>query len=329
LITGNFLKGSDREHGHVYRVQGHFLKIQGPRKLLKLKKTMDHDQGHATNPADAKPGVAPFPAPNSAPSGGDALALHTDLLGNPQIPRGASRSAVLEALAARAALYATRARGEGTRCVYRTAWRGYVAWCLSLGREPLAGDPDLIPMYATKRADHNVAISTIRVDLAAIRTAHLLADIALDMRHPRLAMVVEGITRGRGTRPTRQAALAVPDVLRLLLAACPPPDTAQGAPDRAMLLLGFSAALRRSELVALQLGDVETVPDRGLRLLGTALKPTSTARARTSPTGPIPPSHCSARSPPYKPGASIKTAPVISIGSLRIAPGASDPCFAL
>ena len=34
-----------------------------------------------------------------------------------------------------------------------------------------------------------------------------------------------------------------------------------------MLLLGFAAALRRSELVGLALGDVEVVPQRGLRLL--------------------------------------------------------------
>jgi hypothetical protein len=34
-----------------------------------------------------------------------------------------------------------------------------------------------------------------------------------------------------------------------------------------MLLVGFGAALRRSELVALTLGDVETVPGRGLKLL--------------------------------------------------------------
>ena len=103
--------------------------------------------------------------------------------------------------------------------------------------------------------------------LAAIRTAHLLAGRSLDLRHPRLAMVVEGVTRSKGVRPRRQAAPAVPGVLRLMLAARPAPDTPLGARDRAMLLLGFGAALRRSELVALTLGDVETVPGRGLRLL--------------------------------------------------------------
>ena len=144
----------------------------------------------------------------------------------------------------------------------------YEAWCRSLGREPLAADPDTIAMYVVRCADHGLAVSSIRVHLAAIRTAHLLAGRALDLRHPRLAMVVEGVTRAKGVRPRRQAAPAVPGVLRLMLAARPPrPTRPLGARDRAMLLLGFGAALRRSELVALTLGDVETVPGRGLKLL--------------------------------------------------------------
>ena len=196
-----------------------------------------------------------------------SLLLHTDMLGALQVPGAAGRGAELQALAARAALYASRARGDGTRRVYRSAWRGYAAWCRSLGREPLSGDAELLAMYATRRADDGMAVSTLRVDLAAIRTAHLLAGIPLNLNDPRLAMVVEGITRARGTRPRRQATPAVPDVLRQLLAACASPDTALGARDRAMLLLGFGAALRRSELVALQIGDLETVPGRGLRLL--------------------------------------------------------------
>jgi site-specific recombinase XerD len=167
----------------------------------------------------------------------------------------------------RAAVYATRARGDGTRRAYRAAWRGFEAWCQSLGREPLAADPDTIAMYVVRCADQGFAVSSIRVALAAIRTAHLLAGRSVDLRHPRLAMVVEGVTRSTGTRSRRQAAPAVPGVLRLMIAARPAPDTPLGARDRAMLLVGFGAALRRSELVALTIGDVETVPGRGLRIL--------------------------------------------------------------
>jgi integrase len=62
----------------------------------------------------------------------------------------------------------------------------------------------------------------------------------------------------------------VPDVLRLMLAALRPAAGVREtivARNRAMLLLGFGAALRRGELVALTLGDVATVPGRGLKLL--------------------------------------------------------------
>ena len=48
--------------------------------------------------------------------------------------------------------------------MYRSAWRGFEAWCRSLGREPLGGDPELIAMYATHRADRKVAVSALRID---------------------------------------------------------------------------------------------------------------------------------------------------------------------
>ena len=218
----------------------------------------------------ATPAPDPLPSPGATeprPADGTTLILQTTLFGPLAVPNGAARAAELEDLSRRAAIYATRARGDGTRRVYRAAWRQFEAWCRTLGREPLAADPDTIAMYVVRCADQGFAVSSIRVHLAAIRTAHLLAGLSLDLRHPRLAMVVEGVTRAKGVRPRRQAAPAVPGVLRLMIAGRPPADTPLGARERAMLLVGFGAALRRSELVALTLGDVETVPGRGLRLL--------------------------------------------------------------
>jgi hypothetical protein len=156
------------------------------------------------------------PALASDPPG--SLRLPTALLGELVVPDAADRAQELKPLSERAARYASRARGYGTRRTYRSAWTGYVAWCARLGREPLAADPELVAMYVTHRADEGVAVSTMRVDLAAIRTAHLLAGRSLDLRDPRLAMVVEGITRTRGTRPHRQTTPAVPGVLLRLLA---------------------------------------------------------------------------------------------------------------
>jgi site-specific recombinase XerD len=215
---------------------------------------------------------APSSAPASRPADGTTLTLQTTLFGPLAVPNGAARAAEIEELSRRAAVYATRARGDGTRRAYRAAWRQFEAWCRMLGREPLAADPDTVAMYVVHLADAGraghggLAVSSIRVHLAAIKTAHLLAGLSLDLRHPRLAMVIEGVTRSTGVRPRRQATPAVPGVLRQMLATRPSEEKPIGARDRAMLLVGFGAALRRSELVALSLGDVETVPGRGIML---------------------------------------------------------------
>ena len=231
----------------------------------------------ALKPADAAvelpavPGGAPSsyddaerdPAPPTAGAGQGAQAP-----GDPVV------SAALVSLAEQSAVYATRAFGPGTQRAYRSAWSKYTGWCAGHGLDPFAGagpraGAGPLPLYATHLAETGRAVSSIRVALAAIATAYRLAGLALDLRDPQLAPVVEGITRTRGSRPRRQAAPAVPAVLRLMLASCGRDEmlkAALAARDRAMLLLGFGAALRRSELVALTLDDAEIVPGRGVLL---------------------------------------------------------------
>lgn len=232
-------------------------------------------------------GASPLPVPAPAPPDGVVVRLGA-AEDHPVIPdtglpapnvgsRDLGKAGEIEELTRQAAFYAVRARGAGTRRAYRSAWRQFDAWCQALGRNPLGGDPDTVAMYAVRCADAGLAVSSIRVHLAAIRAAHLLAGLSLDLRHPRLAMVLEGISRTTGKRPRRKVAAAVPDVLRRMLDTCPAPTTPRGARDRAMLLLGFGAALRRSELVALTLGDVEAVAGRGLRVL--------VRRSKTDPHG--------------------------------------------
>ena len=178
----------------------------------------------------------------------------------------------LAALARRAAAFAERSSGPGTRAAYASAWRAYTVWCAATGQNPLAGNPGLIALYLTKRAEEGLAVSSLNVARAAIRAAHRLAGVPLDLADPRLFLVMEGISRSNAARPRRQAAAAVPDVLRRLLAALPGPATpaaaapALAARHRAMLLIGFGAALRRSEIVALRIGDI-TADERGLSLV--------------------------------------------------------------
>src|SRR5205085_10636582 len=71
-------------------------------------------------------------------------------------------------------------------------------------------------------------------------------------------MVTRGIRRAKGTLQIGKAALLTNDVRAMVLAL---PATPSGVRDRALLLLGFSGAFRRSELVALDVADVEQLRD--------------------------------------------------------------------
>ena len=78
---------------------------------------------------------------------------------------------------------------------------------------------------------------------------------------------------GRGEQPRKKKAATAP-VLRRLLA--PIPDDLRGLRDKALLLVGFAGALRRSELAAITLGDLEAT-ERGLRLTLAQTKGSQTA----------------------------------------------------
>ena len=193
----------------------------------------------------------------------------------------------LAALGQRATEFATAATGAGTRAAYGSAWRVYDAWCAQVGRTPLAGDPGLVALYLTQRAQDGLSVSSLRVARAAIRAAHRLAGVKLDLDDARLNLVMEGITRSIGARPRRQAAPVGPELLRQLLAALPSAASpaaaapALAARHRAMLLIGFGAALRRSEIVALRTADVVSVEGRGLTVLVRRAKTDQHGRGRT------------------------------------------------
>ena len=74
---------------------------------------------------------------------------------------------------------------------------------------------------------------------------------------PLVCAVHAGICRSKGTAPTVKAPAVTSELWAMVENL---PDDLRGTRDRAMLLVGFAAALRRSELVALDVADVaETV----------------------------------------------------------------------
>jgi site-specific recombinase XerD len=182
----------------------------------------------------------------------------------------------LDGLAGRARAYADGARASATRRAYRSDWDHYASWCTAAGLAALPAIPHTIGLYLTAHADV-LAVATLTRRLSTIAVAHRLAGHHLDTRHPAIRDVMRGLRRAKGVAPRSAEALTVP-LARLLVATCG--DRLIDVRDRALILVGLGAALRRSELVALDIADVEVLPE-GLRVRVRRSKSDQEAAGRT------------------------------------------------
>lgn len=162
-------------------------------------------------------------------------------------------AALIEEVAAKAADYGRNAIAGSTKRAYANDWRDFESWCAERSLVALPAEPAIIGLYLTDCAQR-FKVATLQRRLAAISRAHRTAGHRLDARHPAVADVLAGIRREKGTAPEKKAAL-VPLGLRAMLEALP--EGVIGVRDRALLLVGFAGALRRSEIVALDAEDIE------------------------------------------------------------------------
>jgi integrase len=187
--------------------------------------------------------------------------LDTDLFGRLSLPLHLIGNADTDAIVARARELARGSKAAETRRSYRTSWTQWCAFCERLGYEPLGGDVRAVGLFMADLS-RTKSLATVRTRLAAVSTAHRIAGVPLDTRAAPIATVVEGFKREHGIRPLRQATPLLLDVLPRFLAAYETPMPANRR-DKALLLAGFASALRRSELVALDVADLEFT-DKGL-----------------------------------------------------------------
>jgi site-specific recombinase XerD len=156
----------------------------------------------------------------------------------------------------RISTYIQNASARNTLRAYRSDWSMFVKWCTANGRSALPADEETIVFYISTLAGEGKRISTIQRRLTSISLAHQTAG----QPSPALGATVRTVWRGirkthgvavKGKDPIRIEDLK--DMVRNL------PDSMMGYRDRAILLLGFAGAFRRSELVGLNVEDATFV----------------------------------------------------------------------
>jgi len=125
-----------------------------------------------------------------------------------------------------------------------TAWGG-----------TLPASPAIIARYIAEHAGQH-AVATIQRRLASISKAHEMAGLPNPCRAEMVKATLRGLRRVKGTAQ-RQARPLLRDDLFLVLDSMG--DSLRDHRDRALLLLGFAGGFRRSELVALDVADIDAV----------------------------------------------------------------------
>jgi site-specific recombinase XerD len=143
-------------------------------------------------------------------------------------------------------------KAPSTRKAYGTDFRLFAAYCEAKGVSALPALPETVAAYLASQAQ-SAKPSTISRRVAAIRYAHKLAGLDTPTDQEGVKATMRGIRRTLGGSRNKKTPAVAPKVVRMVADV---PAGLIGLRDRALLLLGFAGAFRRSELVALNVADV-------------------------------------------------------------------------
>lgn len=143
--------------------------------------------------------------------------------------------------------YVEQALSDNTRKAYRNDMVHYKSWG---GRIPAS--PEAIANYLSSHAV-TLSIATLQRRLVSIAKAHRMQGYADPVKDDLVKLTMRGIRRVHG-KPQQQVSPILKEDLTVMLSHIP--KTTKGKRDKALLLLGFCGALRRSELVAVNIEDI-------------------------------------------------------------------------
>ena len=153
-----------------------------------------------------------------------------------------------------------------TERAYAHDWADFATFCRRHGLVALPAAPQTLALYlksletktsqspaGLRHGTPGLSVSTLRRRLAAIASKHATEKLETPTDHPLVKKLVRRYSRSRGTAEKKKDALTIERLPAILMAM---PDDLPALRDRALLLLGYAGAFRRSELVALDVEDV-------------------------------------------------------------------------
>lgn len=151
---------------------------------------------------------------------------------------------------------------KGTRRVYVSDFKIFADWCKEMDIDPLDASPEAVAIFIANQFRDGLHPSTLNRRLAAIRFAYKSLDKPSPTEHELVRATLKGIKRDEKAPPIKHKTPLTNNVLIKIIQHIPY-DTVRGIRDRAIFLMLFAGAFRRSELINIQHEDI-TFVEHGL-----------------------------------------------------------------
>jgi site-specific recombinase XerD len=147
--------------------------------------------------------------------------------------------------------YIRASKAENTLRGYQSDWRAFCAWAEARALCPLPASPEVVAAFIADCAGR-LKVGSVQRRLNAIAEAHKAVGLESPTHNATVRNTMKGIRRTKGVAPAQKTAALTADIRTMVDAA---DGGTIGARDRALILLGFAGAFRRSELVGLDVDD--------------------------------------------------------------------------
>jgi site-specific recombinase XerD len=140
-----------------------------------------------------------------------------------------------------------------TQRAYESDWRAFASWCAAHGVTTLPASPQTLCLWLSHQVEASYATATITRRLLTIRRAHLAAGHPCPVNTSEVQERWHAARRQLGTAQRRVEPVTLQRLHRMVATCGSEPA---GRRDHTLLVIGFAAALRRSELAQLDLDDI-------------------------------------------------------------------------
>lgn len=152
----------------------------------------------------------------------------------------------------------------GTKRVYQSDWRIFEDWCNNRGYQAINADPEIISMFIGSQFHEGLHPSTLNRRLAAIKFAYKCFKKPSPTDDMLVKATLKGIRRDEKAPPVKAKKAALSHIVKEMVALCNS-NSLKDIRNKAILLIGFAGAFRRSELVAVNFEDI-SFTDKGMEI---------------------------------------------------------------